>query len=66
MITTYDLKSFSEIEFDEPAMPEWMPEFAPPVELRLQTVAEDVHSLEAKRRDFSAVIGALVLAGLSS
>jgi hypothetical protein len=47
-------------------MPEWMPEFAPPVELRLQTVAEDVHSLEAKRRDFSEVVGALVLAGLSS
>ena len=65
MITTYDLKSFSEIEFDEPATPEWMPEFAPPVELRLQTVAEDVHSLEAKRRDFSAVIGAQALASLS-
>jgi hypothetical protein len=65
MITTYDLKSFSEIEFDEPAVPEWMPEYAPQAELRLQTVAEDVHSLEAIERDFSAVIGAQALASLS-
>ena len=65
MITTYDLKSFSEIEFDEPAVPEWMPEYGPTTELRLQTVVEDAHSLEAIERDFSAAICEQVLARFS-
>lgn len=66
MITTYDLESFSKIELGEPSQPEWMPEFAPLTQLRLEPVAESSDSLEARERDFSAVIGAQALARLSA
>ena len=66
MITTYDLESFSTIEIDEPATPEPVAEFVPAAELRLETAAESSSSMEAQERDFSAVIAAQVLAGLSA
>jgi hypothetical protein len=66
MVTTYDLESFSKTEFGAPAKPESTTEFTPLTELRLQPVAESSDSLEAKERDFSAVIGAQALASLCS
>jgi len=66
MITTYDLASFSTIEVDQPVTPESIHEFVPAAELRLETVAESISSMETPGRDFSGVIAAQVLAVLSA
>ena len=63
MITEYDLTSFTVIDADDATIPTAVP--LPATALRLQTVAESELARATAQADYSMVIAAQVLAGLS-